>query len=81
MNVSPRALPHIPVFFTIMFFIHTVNESQNPLDSKNILYAPYDFKTKFVWNSVYEFVLEFFLTNPSFGFAGEGCIAFWKIKL
>ena len=24
-------------------------------------------------------ILLFSLTNPSFGFAGEGCIAFWKI--
>ena len=23
-------------------------------------------------------ILLFSLTNPSFGFAGEGCIAFWK---
>jgi hypothetical protein len=24
-------------------------------------------------------ILLFSLANPSFGFAGEGCIAFWKV--
>ena len=34
-------------------------------------------------NIIMEFFLKillFSLTNPSFGFAGEGCIAFWKMQ-
>ena len=64
------------VFFET-FFVNSMSECQNPLESKSPMYTLCFFRLN-SFGTLCEFVLEFSLTNPSFGFAGEGCIAFWK---